>query len=83
MPPTTTTGVRARPECAKLLDAPVARESFSNIAGKFGSEDAFGPKTVRLFVEGSNALGDMTPAQMQEDAFRQVRAFLKALGIAK
>lgn len=70
-------------ECATLLDDPVARESFSNIAGKFGSEDAFGPKTVRLFVEGSNALGDMTPAQMQEDAFRQVRAFLKALGIVK
>lgn len=70
-------------ECARLLDDPVARESFSNIASKFSSEDAFGPKTVRIFVQGSNALGDMTPTQMQEDAFRQVQAFLKALGIVK
>ncbi len=70
-------------ECTRLLDDPVARESFSNIAGKFSSEDAFGPQTVRSFVEGSRALGDMTPAQMQEDAFRQVQAFLSALGIAK
>ncbi len=70
-------------ECVKLLDDPVVRQGFSNIAGKFGSEDAFGPQTVRLFVEGSNALGEMTPAQVQEDAFRQVRAFLEALGIVK
>lgn len=70
-------------ECARLLGDPVARQSFSNIAGKFGREDAFGPQTVRLFVEGSNALGEMTPAQVQEDAFRQVRAFLEALGIVK
>ncbi len=68
-------------ECAKLLDDQVAREGFANIAGKFGSEDAFGPQTVRMFVEGSNALGDMTPAQVQQDAFRQVHAFLEALGI--
>lgn len=68
-------------ECAKLLDDPVARQSFWNIASQFGSEDAFGPRTVRLFVEGSAALGDMTPEQVQEDAFRQVLAFLAALGI--
>jgi len=70
-------------ECATLLDDPVARESFSNITGKFGNEDAFGPQTVRSFVEGSSALGNMTSAQMQEDAFRQVHAFLIALGIVK
>jgi hypothetical protein len=70
-------------ECAGLLDDPVVREGFSNIAGKFDSEDAFGPQTVRLFVQGSNALGEMTPAQVQEDAFRQVWAFLAALGIVK
>lgn len=70
-------------ECAKLLDNPVAREGYSNIAGKFGSEDAFGPETVRLFVEGSDALGDMTPDQIRTDAFQQVRAWLKALGLVQ
>jgi hypothetical protein len=70
-------------QCAKLLDDPVAREGFENIAAKFSSADAFGPQTVRLFLEGSDALGGMSPAQVQEDAFRQVRAFLVALGITK
>ena len=69
-------------ECAKLLDDPVAREGYANIASKFGSEDAFGPETVRLFVEGSDALGDMTADQVRTDAFRQVNAWLKALKFA-
>lgn len=70
-------------ECANLLDDPVAREAFENIAGKFGAADAFGPQTVRRFLEGSDALGGMTPAQVQEGAFRQVRAFLAALGLLR
>lgn len=70
-------------ECAKLLDDPVAREAFSNIAGKFDGSDSFGPQTVRVFLEGSAALGDMTAEQVQEDAFRRVRAFLLALGVVK
>lgn len=70
-------------ECAKLLGDPVAREGFENIARKFGDADAFGPQTVRRFLEGSDAPGGMTAAQVQEDAFRQVRAFLLALGIVK
>ncbi len=69
-------------ECAKLLDDPVAREGYANIASKFCSEDAFGPETVRLFVEGSDALGDMTPDQIRTDAFRQIGAWLKALKLA-
>ena len=68
-------------ECAKLLDDPVAREAFSNIAGKFDGSDSFGPQTVRVFLEGSAALGDMTAEQVQEDAFRRVRAFLATLGV--
>ena len=69
-------------ECAKLLEDPVAREGYANIAGKFNSENAFGPETVRLFVEGSDALGEMTPDQIRTDAFRQVSAWLKALKLA-
>ena len=68
-------------ECAPLLEDPVAREGYLNIAGKFSQEDGFGPETVRLFVEGSDALGDMTPDQIRTDAFRQVQAWLKGLGL--
>lgn len=70
-------------ECKKLLDDPAAREGFENIAGKFVAADAFGPQTVRMFLEGSLSTGAMTPEEVQEDAFRQVRAFLAALGLAK
>ncbi|MBI4696754.1 MAG: hypothetical protein HY749_22325 [Gammaproteobacteria bacterium] len=70
-------------ECAELLDDPVALEGFTNIAGKFETRDSFGPQTVRAFLEGSVALGAMTPEQVQEDAFRQVRALLNAMGLAK
>lgn len=68
-------------ECAPLLEDPVAREGYLNIASKFNQEDGFGPETVRLFVEGSDALGDMTPDQIRTDAFRQVQAWLKGLGL--
>jgi hypothetical protein len=70
-------------ECATLLEDPVAREAFGNIASKFNARDSFGPQTVRDFLEGSAALGAMTAEQVQEDAFRQVRALLAALGMAK
>lgn len=70
-------------ECARLLADPVAREAFSNIAGKFDSSDSFGPHTVRVFLEDSAALGGMTAEQVQEDAFRRVRAFLVALGVVQ
>lgn len=70
-------------ECTGLLDDPVARVGFEHIAGKFGAADAFGPQTVRMFLEGSGAMGDMSPEQLQEDAFRQVRAFLAALGLVQ
>ena len=77
-------GVKAlAAECVPLLEDPVAREGYENIARKFNQEDGFGPETVRLFVEGSDALGDMTPDQVRTDAFRQVRAWLNALGLVQ
>jgi hypothetical protein len=70
-------------ECRPLLQDEVAVEGFRNIASKFQTHASFGPHTVRLFLEESNALGDMTPAQAQTDAFMQVSAFLSALGLAR
>jgi hypothetical protein len=70
-------------ECAKLLGEEVARRGYEHIAGKFRHAEDFGPKTVRLFLEESAALGEMTPEQVQTDAFMQVSAFLRALGLQK
>jgi hypothetical protein len=70
-------------ECAKLLGDKVARTGLDNIAAKFRREDDFGPKTVRMFLEESAALGEMTPEQIQTDAFRQVSALLQSLGLQK
>ncbi|MEK7668549.1 MAG: hypothetical protein AAB409_07865 [Gemmatimonadota bacterium] len=64
-----------------LLSDPVARSGYDHIAGKFRNIEDFGPTTVRRFVEESAALGEMTPDQVQTDAFMQVSAFLRALGL--
>jgi hypothetical protein len=67
--------------CRLLLDDPIALEGFKKIAKKFTSESSFGPVTVREFLRGSDALGDMTADQVQVDAFRQVQALLQRLGL--
>ena len=67
--------------CRPLLDDPVAREGFKNIADKFADESAFGPVTVRKFLSDSAALGGMTADQVQVDAYRQVKAWLERLGL--
>jgi len=64
-----------------LLADPVARVGYQHIAAKFTGDDAFGPQTVRVFLDESSALGDMTPAQVQLDAFMQVKRWLQGLGL--
>ena len=68
-------------QCAPLLADDVARKGYENIVSKFRHSDDFGPATVRRFLEESAALGELTPAQIQTDAYEQVSAFLRALGI--
>lgn len=47
-----------------------AREGYQRIVSKFSKDDDFGPQTVREFVKESAALGDMTPEQVQMDAYQ-------------
>lgn len=68
-------------DCADLMEDAIARTGLTHISSKFGSNDDFGPQTVRRFLEESN-FDEMSPQQVQEDAFRQVRSFLDKLGIA-
>ena len=64
-----------------LLDIKTARNGYLGILRKFRSFNDFGPTRVRQFVEGSDALGDRAADQWQQDAFGQVDAWLRELGL--
>lgn len=69
-------------DCRVLLDDEVAREGFGLLASKFRNRDDFGPQTVRRFLDDApTEFTDLDPEQVQTDAFGQIDAFLKALGI--
>ncbi len=74
---------RLAAESAALMSDAVARTGYGHIASKFRHADDFGPVTVRRFLEESAALGGLTPEQVQMDAFGQVSAFLRDLGLTK
>lgn len=67
--------------CRSLLADESVAMGYRNIASKFRHDDDFGPQTVRAFLAESDALGEMTAEQIQVDAFMQVRAWLRALGL--
>lgn len=68
-------------QCRALLHHPSGAAGYGFIAEKFDSVDGFGPTCVRRFVEQTNVLGERSPEQWQRDAFGQVEAWLKALGL--
>ncbi len=69
-------------DCKPLLEDPIAAEGFRLLASKFGAREDFGPATVRKFLEeAAPEFTDMEPEQIQTDAFGQVDAFLRALGV--
>ncbi len=67
--------------CKPLLEQASGATGFKFIEGKFASFDSFGPTSVRHFVEDSHLLGDRTSDQWQQDAFGQVDALLRELGL--
>ncbi len=68
-------------QCRALLHHSSAGVGYDFIASKFDSGDGFGPTCVRRFVEQTNVLGERSSDQWQQDAFGQVDAWLKALGL--
>ena len=75
-------GIEALAEaCKPLLGHESGREGYAFIAGKFESIDGYGPTSVRRFVQDSQILRERTPDQWQADAFGQVDAWLRALGL--
>jgi len=67
--------------CRPLLAEASAKQGYSYIAGKFNEVDDYGPTSVRHFVQDTQILGERTPEQWQQDAFGQVDAWLRALGL--
>lgn len=67
--------------CQPLLEHESGRQGYACVAEKFDTEDGFGPTCVRRFVEDTQILGERTPDQWQRDAFGQVDAWLRALGL--
>ena len=67
--------------CKPIMELPGGKQGYQYIAGKFDKEDAYGPTSVRKFVEETDRLEGRTADQWQTDAFGQVQAWLKAMGL--
>lgn len=67
--------------CRPLLEHPSAVSGYRIIAEKFAELDGYGPTSVRNFVVDTPTLGERTPDEWQQDAFGQVAAWLRALGL--
>jgi len=68
-------------DCLPLLNLPSGATGYGFISEKFDVVDGFGPTCVRNFVQESKILGDRTPDQWQQDAFGQVDAWLRVMGL--
>ena len=78
------TGVEALAEdCRPLLEHASGAKGYEFIDKKFDTPDGHGPTCVKNFVEESKILGDRSAEQWQQDAFGQVDAWLRALGLRK
>lgn len=78
------TGVEALAEdCRPLLEYASGAKGYEFIDKKFDTRDGHGPTCVKNFVEESKILGDRSAEQWQQDAFGQVDAWLRALGLRK
>jgi hypothetical protein len=67
--------------CRPLLEVEAGVGGFSLIAAKFDRLDGYGPACVRQFVESTHIQGERSLDQWQQDAFGQVDAWLRALGL--
>jgi hypothetical protein len=75
-------GINALAEtCRPLLTHASGEQGYRYIAEKFDSLEGYGPTCVRRFVEDTQILGERTADQWQQDAYGQVDAWLRALGL--
>ncbi|UTY57729.1 nucleotidyl transferase AbiEii/AbiGii toxin family protein [Massilia sp. erpn] len=67
--------------CMPVLQMKSGAAGFAHINDKFSELLAHGPVCVRDFVRESRILGDRSEEQWQQDAFGQVDALMRALGL--
>ena len=67
--------------CKPILDHPSGMAGYGFIAAKFDTADGYGATSVRNFVAASDILGDRSEDEWQQDAFGQVDAWLRAIGM--
>ncbi|PZR94735.1 MAG: hypothetical protein DI537_06750 [Stutzerimonas stutzeri] len=67
--------------CKPLLDHQSGAQGYKFIDEKFDAPEGYGPTNVRKFVDETAILDGRTPEQWQQDAFGQVDAWLRALGL--
>lgn len=68
-------------DSAAVLAEKNGMDGFRHIAAKFDTAEGYGPVSVRNFVSESRILDGRTPEQWQQDAFGQVDALLRELGL--
>ncbi|WP_235068169.1 nucleotidyl transferase AbiEii/AbiGii toxin family protein [Asticcacaulis sp. YBE204] len=68
--------------CQPVLAHKSGAAGYVYIAGKFRELEDYGPTSVRLFVEDTAVLDGRTSDQWQQDAYGQVTAWLKLMGLA-
>ncbi len=75
-------GIEALAEaCKPLLEEKSGSQGYQYIAEKFDVLEGYGATSVRKFVAETDILDDRTPEQWQQDAFGQIDAWLRALGL--
>ena len=75
-------GIEALAEaCKPLLEEKSGSQGYQYIAEKFDVLEGYGATSVRKFVAETDILDNRTPEQWQQDAFGQIDAWLRALGL--
>ena len=67
--------------CRPLLDEASGIAGFKLIDAKFDTLESYGPTSVRNFVAETDVLDGRSADEWQQDAFGQVDAWLRALGL--
>ncbi|MEZ0213183.1 MAG: nucleotidyl transferase AbiEii/AbiGii toxin family protein [Xanthobacteraceae bacterium] len=75
-------GIEALAEACKcVLEHESGAQGYKFISDKFDAPEGYGATSVRKFVAETEILDGRTPEQWQQDAFGQVDAWLRALGL--
>lgn len=70
-------------ECRAVLEEESGEKGYFAINEKFETIESYGPISVRNFVEETEIMGERSADEWQQDAFGQIDAWLKTLGLRK